>query len=59
MDLFLATKGNSKKNINPIVKGDIPVSKITPEEIIYFSSNIPKEKLIVASSDIINKNVKF
>lgn len=37
----------------------IPISKITPEEIIDFSSNISKEELIIACSNCVNKYMKF
>lgn len=33
---------------------NLPISKITPEEIIYFSTSISKEKLVVACGDNIN-----
>jgi len=36
-----------------------PISKITPKEIISFSPNVSKEKLVIASCDHVNKHMKF
>lgn len=37
----------------------IPISKVTPKEIICFSSYIPKEQLLIACCDGINENMEF
>ena len=37
----------------------LPVSKITPEEIIDFSTSISKEKLVIACGNNINELMKF
>lgn len=42
---------NTRKNI--------PISKIRPKEVIYFSSNISKEKFLITCSDFINKYMKL
>lgn len=38
---------------------NIPISIIAPKEIIYFSSNLSKEKFVIACSDSIYKHMKF